>query len=536
MPNVADATWTVSPFRPGTRDEFAQLRELFEHASYTESQLCERAGVPSVFDLWPTSSRSSFTSIVDAQSLLVRLFFDGDAVSSSALRDLLPPEHLDTLLALELLHPLPSVAEMVSATISIYPLEDLYVASDRVTRLHTTSTTRAPGDIVFSPILPQTRGFLRLLPREPCDSFLELCGGSAAAGLVAARRFARQATVVDITERSTRFASFNAALNDVGNLAALRGDLYEPVAGHTFDVIVAHPPYIPSLRTDYAFRDGGEDGEHITRRVLQQLPNYLRPGGQFFIDCLMSGRKDVSIEEHIRELLGPASSEFDVVIAQGPSLDPLHFLVDQACEGRASFGDLGEWRDVFRRLEIEALVFVSVLLQRRSEERPVITTRRMRSPLTSGGDMQWVTRWLVSTASWTAEDELRLLSSRPRTLPRTELRSRARLAEGQWSTDECSLVTLAPFAVEATCPQWYATLLQWCDGRMTAREHLQYLRDTHAVPDDAPEEAFAHMIRQLVDAGLVEIDEFRLPDATALRDTVGVREWARGGQPVERAD
>jgi hypothetical protein len=44
------------------------------------------------------------------------------------------------------------------------------------------------------------------------------------------------------------------------------------------------------------------------------------------------------------------------------------------------------------------------------------------------------------------------------------------------------------------------------------------------------------MIRQLLDAGLVEIEEFRLPDATAMRDTVGVRDRARDGQPVERAD
>jgi hypothetical protein len=145
-------------------------------------------------------------------------------------------------------------------------------------------------------------------------------------------------------------------------------------------------------------------------------------------------------------------------------------------------------------------------------------------------------RWMVTTASWSPSDELRLLSSQPRTLPRTELRSRSRLVDGQWVGEECALMTLAPFAVEATCPSWYATLLQWCDGRMTAREHLQYLRDTHAVPDDAPEEAFARMIRQLLDAGLVEIEEFRLPDATAMRDTVGVRDRARDGQPVERAD
>ena len=110
------------------------------------------------------------------------------------------------------------------------------------------------------------------------------------------------------------------------------------------------------------------------------------------------------------------------------------------------------------------------------------------------------------------------------------------LHEGQWGVEECQLVTLAPFAVEAACPNWYATLLQFCDGRMTAREHLQYLRDTHAVPDTAPEDLFASMIHQLVDAGLVEIEEFRLPDATAMRDEAGVRERPAENTPVERAD
>jgi hypothetical protein len=62
------------------------------------------------------------------------------------------------------------------------------------------------------------------------------------------------------------------------------------------------------------------------------------------------------------------------------------------------------------------------------------------------------------------------------------------------------------------------------------------LRDTHAVPDGAPEDVFAMMIRQLVDAGLVEIDEYRLPDSTAMRDSAGMRERATGNRPIERAD
>ena len=538
MASAAQPTWAVSPFRIASREEFARLREVFELAGYTEPQLCERAGaeVASVFDLWPASKRSSFAAVTDAQSLLLRLFFDGDAVSAKALDDLLPRAHVETLRSFDLIYSQPSHEEMVAARIAIYPIEGSYVASDRLSPPFGEHSGAVPRDLVFSPILPQGHAFLRLMPRDHCESLLELCGGSGVAALIGAQRFASQASVVDITDRSTRCTAFNAALNDVANLVALEGDLYAPVAGKTFDLIIAHPPYIPALESRVTFRDGGIDGERVTSRIFAGLADHLRPGGQCFVDCLMSSRGGVPIEQHVREMLGASSNEFDVVVAQGATLDPLHFMLDQACEGLANFADLEQWHDTFRRLEVDGLVTASVLVQRRSTARPVITTRRVRSSLTSGGDMQWMMRWMVTTASWSPSDELRLLSSHPRTLPRTELRSRSRLVDGQWCGEECLLVTLAPFAVEATCPSWYATLLQWCDGRMTAREHLQYLRDTHAVPDDAPEEAFARMIRQLLDAGLVEIDEFRLPDATAMRDTFGVRDRARNGQPVERAD
>jgi hypothetical protein len=184
---------------------------------------------------------------------------------------------------------------------------------------------------------------------------------------------------------------------------------------------------------------------------------------------------------------------------------------------------------------VQEFVFASILIQRRAGPRPVVTSRRVLSDLTSAADLQWVVRWLVQTAGWDSNQTRQLLASRPRTSPRTALQSRSTVREGQWMVEECHLTTLAPFAVDAACPNWYATLLQWCDGRMTAREHLQYLRDTRVVPESAPEDVFATMIRQLVDAGLVEIDEFRLPDATAMRETA---EWERApvSGPVERAD
>ena len=530
-----ESAWTAEPFRLGTVDEFGRVRDLFVRAGFEETPICARAGIASLHDLPVMEDRSTFREPTDPQSLFVRLFLDCDRISWDVVRTILSPADLQALEGLGLVHDAHDDASMCASTVAIYPMEELFIASDRRHDFDSTASV-PPSDLVFSPMTPETQRFLRLMPRESCDHLLDLCSGTGIAGLVAAAKFARRATLVDIAARSVRFAEFNVALNGLSNVRVLQGDAYEPLAGERFAVIIAHPPYVPALETEFVFRDAGIDGEQVTRKVIAGLGAHLTPGGQLFCECMLTERDGVTLEQRLREMLGAESEEFDVVIAQGRASNPLHYLADQARAGYSSFDQLSQWSDILDQLGIEQLVFVSLLMERRASARPVITTRRALSPLTSAADMQWVLRWMVGTASWDMGDLRRLLGSRPRTLPRTELRSRSLLHEGQWAVEECQLVTLAPFAVEAACPNWYATLLQFCDGRMTAREHLQYLRDTHAVPDTAPEDLFASMIHQLVDAGLVEIEEFRLPDATAMREEAGVRERTAENTPVERAD
>lgn len=529
------STWTTEPFRTATPEQFARVRELLVRSGFEEAPICARAEIESIYDLPRVEDRMALKDITDAQTLFVRLFMDGDAVSWQTVRSLLSEGDVDTLVALGLLHDAPAGQGDCLTTVALYPIEEVFVASDR--RHGFDSTAEAPpADLVFSPMTRETHRFLRLMPRESCDHLLDVGAGTGVAGLIAAAQFARRVTLVDIAGRSVRFALFNVALNGLANVRVLQGDVYTPVAGERFDVIISHPPYVPALETEFVFRDAGEDGEQVTRKIIEGLADHLEPGGQAYCECMLTERDDVALEDRVRGMLREASDEFDVVIAQGRTVNPLYFLADQARAGYTTFERLSRWNEVLERLHIESLVFVSLLLQRRANARAVITTRRALSPLTTAADMQWVMRWMVGTASWDASDARRLLSSRPRTLPRTELRSRSTLTEGQWAVEECLLVTLAPFAVEAACPNWYATLLQFCDGRMTVREHLQYLRDTRAVPDTAPEDLFASMIKQLVDAGLIEIDEFRLPDSTAMRQTAGTRERATGSGPVERAD
>lgn len=85
------------------------------------------------------------------------------------------------------------------------------------------------------------------------------------------------------------------ALGVGGRLEVLQGDLFAPVAGQTFELIVSNPPYIPTgdiaglVRevADHEPRvalDGGDDGLDPTRRIVAEAPGHLTPSGWLLME------------------------------------------------------------------------------------------------------------------------------------------------------------------------------------------------------------------------------------------------------------
>jgi release factor glutamine methyltransferase len=142
-----------------------------------------------------------------------------------------------------------------------------------------------PG--VFRPISDSR--FLADVLREqtfpPRASALDLCTGSGILALTAAQRGARSVTAIDVSHRAVATVKLNARRNRLKNVRAIRGDLYEPVAGQRFDAIVSNPPYVPSeddeLPTSGPARawDAGRDGRLILDRIIAGADEHLRPGG-----------------------------------------------------------------------------------------------------------------------------------------------------------------------------------------------------------------------------------------------------------------
>jgi ribosomal protein L3 glutamine methyltransferase len=148
------------------------------------------------------------------------------------------------------------------------------------------------GPGVFVP-----RGLLHRVLPELLDGVpeggrvLELCTGCGALGILAA--LARKDLTVDLGDVSAaavEAAQTNARRFGVQPRVEVRiGDLFEAAQGR-YDLILAHPPYIPvgapvsPGAEPAAALFGGDDGLDLVRRIVAGAATHLEPGGRVVLE------------------------------------------------------------------------------------------------------------------------------------------------------------------------------------------------------------------------------------------------------------
>jgi release factor glutamine methyltransferase len=117
---------------------------------------------------------------------------------------------------------------------------------------------------------------------------LDLGTGSGAVALAAARAGAASVTAVDLSFRSVLAARANSVLRRAG-IDVRHGDLFAPVRGLRFDLVVANPPYVPAatrvLPRHRKARcwDGGVDGRAVLDRICAGAADAVVPGGHVLL-------------------------------------------------------------------------------------------------------------------------------------------------------------------------------------------------------------------------------------------------------------
>jgi release factor glutamine methyltransferase len=113
---------------------------------------------------------------------------------------------------------------------------------------------------------------------------LDVGAGTGALAIAAAQAGAASVTAVDLSRRSAAATWLNSRLHRVP-VTVRCGDLFTPVRGRRFDVVVANPPYVPAVGQNPArYRiarcwDAGHDGRLLLDRLCAGLPDVLADGG-----------------------------------------------------------------------------------------------------------------------------------------------------------------------------------------------------------------------------------------------------------------
>jgi release factor glutamine methyltransferase len=156
---------------------------------------------------------------------------------------------------------------------------------------------------------------------KPLDSprVLDLGTGSGAIAVaIAKHQKGAKVTAVDVSAIALTVAASNAQRHGVADrITFLQGDLFNPVAGQTFDLVVSNPPYIADAEfaaLDVGVRDfeprsalaGGPDGLDFYRRIAAGVANLLAPGGAVLVE--IGAAQEAAVRELFADCLDPGPS------------------------------------------------------------------------------------------------------------------------------------------------------------------------------------------------------------------------------------
>jgi SAM-dependent methyltransferase len=499
--STASAAWYSVLPRLGSPAEFAAVRELFEQCGYSYENVCRRGQVESLDRYLLRGGALPEAPPEDALAAMIRLFTDCLAVERGQLEAVLPAGAMGALQRLNLLVEDTEDAARVYAPVPVYTAGPVLTACDR-------SVTpwgqrwMGPADMVFPPVYGNTLQFIDRLPQMECEAVLDIGTGSGVAALITAP-LARQVWATDVAARSVHFAEFNRRLAGLDNITVLEGDLYAPVEGMTFDLIVSHPPYVPAKESKYIFREGGEDGEQILRAIVEGLPRFLRPGGRFYCAVMGADRENESFEARIRKWLGERHEEFDLVLISDSLKTPADYIAFVVAQNIAPPEEAQFLRELWIDNHTEYVFRGPVLIRRHAGGRAAVTARTQ-----AGKEMKRQhLEWLLDFESSLREPEglARLLETRPKIALGCEMIVHHREDGGRFIPEVFKFENKSPFNAGCQVQGWLAQTVAGCEGTRTWREYFDQLQARGEIPPDAAPEQFARMLGALVSSGILAL-------------------------------
>ncbi|MEV6525829.1 methyltransferase [Longispora sp. NPDC051575] len=334
--------------------------------------------------------------------------------------------------------------------------------------------------------------------RRPVGTALDLCTGDGIEALHLSQH-ADRVTGTDLLPRALRLAATTAALNGL-DWELLAGDMFAPVAGRRFDLVVANPPFIVKPGTpSFVYRDGGRPGDSLVAEMIAAAPDVLTPGGHMQFEGEWAHRAGADWAERLAGLAADAG--LDAWIVEANAFEPKDYVEHWATSPEE---DTAGWLEWLHAEGIESLGWGVVTLRNSGHASPTVRVERREAWPRFGGDVAaWFARqdWLRAHRS-----APELLAARYEVPEDVTLHVESVRAGQGWAVDGHRLSTAGSYdrtPSDERVPALAAALVGACDDALPLSEHLARLageqgRDVAGLVEEA-----LPLVPELVEGGFL---------------------------------
>lgn len=155
--------------------------------------------------------------------------------------------------------------------------------------VHSAYPTHAADSVFFG---PDSYRFANLLKRETKKlatdgplKILDIGTGSGIGGIIAVQCFPKKPVellLADINPKALEFARINASLADIADVSYVESNLYSAIHAPV-DLIISNPPYLLDSKTRDYRHGGGQYGELLSTRIVEEGLPLLAPNGTLIL-------------------------------------------------------------------------------------------------------------------------------------------------------------------------------------------------------------------------------------------------------------
>jgi hypothetical protein len=282
------------------------------------------------------------------------------------------------------------------------------------------------------------------------------------------------------------------------------GDLFAPVAGRQFDLILSNPPFVISPSESATFRDNPFELDGFLKQIVSDVPQYLSRGGFFQTTCEWVETRGQDWRKRLEQWVDQCGCDAWVLQAnrQFPESYSRDRLREMTADAEELAAGLEVWMRYFEERQVEAVYGGLLFLRRRDGENWFDVTEISRGAAKPIGE-SIVQGFASRDLFFSSDGDRAMLACRLCVAAGLRQEEVSRWDAGAWQVESIALRVDEGVPVTIGIDHHLRDLIGLFDGKRDTQSVLNEFAEKLTMPADVAQLRSLPMVRQFLRTGVL---------------------------------